>query len=101
MNDVFKGETLALDLSSLFGKKNAPLIGLDISTSGVKLVELSEAGKNEFRLERFASEPLPRGAVVDGNIENIEQVSEAVRRVWKKSGTRAKHVALAMPPATV
>ncbi len=92
---------MALDLGSLLGKKNPPLIGLDISTSGVKLVELSDAGKNEFRLERFASEPLPRGAVVDGNIENIEQVSEAVRRVWKKSGTRARHVAIAMPPASV
>ena len=90
---------MALDLGSLIGKKNAPLVGLDISTSGVKLVELSQVGKNELRLERFASEPLPRGAVVDGNIENIEQVSEAVRRVWKKSGTRAKHIALGMPPA--
>jgi type IV pilus assembly protein PilM len=92
---------LALDLGSLFGKKNAPLVGLDISTSGVKLVELSEVGKNELRLDRYATEPLPRGAVVDGNIENIEQVSEAVRRVWQKSGTRAKFVALGMPPASV
>jgi type IV pilus assembly protein PilM len=92
---------LALDIGWLVGKKNPPLVGLDISTSGVKLVELSEVGKNEFRLERFAAEPLPRGAVVDGNIENIEQVSEAVRRVWKKSGTRAKIVALGMPPASV
>lgn len=92
---------MALDLGFLVGKKNAPLVGLDISTSGVKLVELSEAGNNEFRLERFATEPLPRGAVVDGNIEDIEQVSEAVRRVWKKSGTRAKHVALGLPPASV
>lgn len=92
---------MALDLGSLFGKKNAPLVGLDISTSGVKLVELSEVGKNELRLDRYATEPLPRGAVVDGNIENIEQVSEAVRRVWQKSGTRAKFVALGMPPASV
>ena len=92
---------MALDLSALFGKKNPPMVGLDISTSGVKLVELSEVGKNELRLERFATEPLPRGAVVDGNIENIEQVAEAVRRVWKKSGTRAKFVALGMPPASV
>lgn len=92
---------MALDLGFLVGKKNPPLVGLDISTSGVKLVELSEVGKNELRLERFATEPLPRGAVVDGNIENIEQVSEAVRRVWKKSGTRAKLVALGMPPASV
>jgi type IV pilus assembly protein PilM len=92
---------LALDLGSLFGKKNAPLIGLDISTSGVKLVELSEVGKNELRLDRYGTEPLPKGAVVDGNIENIEQVSEAVRRLWKKSGSRAKLVALGMPSASV
>ena len=92
---------MALDLKTLFGRKNMALVGLDISTSGVKLVELSDAGKGELRLECFASEALPRGAVVDGNIENIEQVSEAVRRVWKKSGTRIKLVALGMPPASV
>ncbi len=90
-----------INLGSLFGQSSPPLLGLDISTSGVRLVELVDAGKNELRLERYASEPLPRGAVVDGNIENIEQVSEAVRRVWKKSGTRVKLVALGMPPASV
>lgn len=89
------------NIGALLGTKKPPLIGLDISTSGVRLVELAEAGKNELRLERYASEPLPRGAVVDGNIENIDQVSEAVRRVWKKSGTRIKLVALGMPPASV
>ena len=90
-----------ISLGSLFGKSSSPLAGLDISTSGVRLVELADAGKGEMRLERYAAEPLPRGAVVDGNIENIDQVSEAVRRVWKKSGTRARHVALGMPPAAV
>jgi type IV pilus assembly protein PilM len=90
-----------VNFGSLFGHARPPLLGLDISTSGVRLVELVEAGKDELRLERYASEALPRGAVVDGNIENIEQVSEAVRRVWKKSGTRVKLVALGMPPASV
>ena len=90
-----------VNLGTLFGKTSPPLVGLDISTSGVRLVELADAGKGELRLERYAAEPLPRGAVVDGNIENIEQVSEAVRRVWKKSGTRVKLVALGMPPASV
>jgi type IV pilus assembly protein PilM len=85
----------------LFGQSNPPLIGIDISTSGVRLVELADAGKGELRLERYASEPLPRGTVVDGNIENIEAVSEAVLRVWKKSGTKIRHVALGMPPAAV
>jgi type IV pilus assembly protein PilM len=88
-------------LGSLFGQSSPPLIGIDISTSGVRLVELGDGGKGAIRLERMASEPLPRGAVVDGNIENIDQVAEAVRRVWKKSGTRVKLVALGMPPVSV
>lgn len=92
---------MALDLGNLFSRPNSALVGIDISTSGVKLVELASAGKSDVRLERYASEPLPRGAVVDGNIENIEQVSEAIRRVWKKSGTKAKNVALGMPSAAV
>ncbi len=90
-----------INLGSLFGKSSPPLAGLDISTSSVRLVELADAGKGELRLERYAAEPLPRGAVVDGNIDNLDQVVEAVRRVWKKSGTRARHVALGMPPAAV
>ncbi|MYN02818.1 type IV pilus assembly protein PilM [Pseudoduganella sp. DS3] len=92
---------MSLDLKALFGGAQAPLVGLDISTSSVRLVELSDTGKDGVRLERCASEPLPRGAVTDGNIENMEQVVEAVRRLIKKSGTRAKHVALGMPPASV
>ncbi|MES2129684.1 MAG: pilus assembly protein PilM [Pseudomonadota bacterium] len=90
-----------INLSSLFSQASPPLLGIDISTSGVRLVELAMAGKDGLRLERYASEPFPRGAVVDGNIENIDQVAEAVRRVWKKSGTRIKLVALGMPPASV
>ncbi|GGI19570.1 pilus assembly protein PilM [Oxalicibacterium faecigallinarum] len=91
---------MAFDFGALFGRKSPPLIGLDISSSGVKLVELSEAGKS-LKLECFASEPLPRGAVVDGNIENIDQVSDAIARAWRKSGTRVKLVAMGMPPASV
>nr|WP_312514361.1 pilus assembly protein PilM [Massilia sp.] len=90
-----------INLGSLFGRSTPPMVGLDISTSGVRLVELADAGKGVVRLERYATEALPRGAVVDGNIENLEQVTDAVRRVWKKSGTRARHVALGMPPAAV
>ncbi|MQR02686.1 pilus assembly protein PilM [Glaciimonas soli] len=98
---------MALDLGLLFGRKNTPLVGIDISASSVRLVELSQVTERtktavaEFRLERFATEPLPRGAVVDGNIENIEQVTEVVRRLWKKSGASTKNVALGMPSASV
>ena len=89
------------DFKSLLGQANLPTVGIDISTSSVRLVELSRSGKQEVRLERYAAEALPRGAVVDGNIENFEQVVDAVRRVVKKSGTHARHVVLGMPPASV
>jgi type IV pilus assembly protein PilM len=103
------GDALALDIgtfvsdaiSRLTGKGNLPLIGLDISTTSVKLVELSEGSNKELRLERYASEPLPRGAMADGNIENIDQVAEAIRRVLAKSGTKTKKVSLGMPPSAV
>lgn len=91
----------SLDLGSLLGGKNPPLIGLDISSSSVKLVELTEGAKGAMRLERYAIEPLARGAVVDGNIENIEAVAEAIRRAWKKSGSKTRNVALALPSAAV
>lgn len=91
----------SLDLGSLFNRQNPPLIGLDISSSSVKLVELSEGGKGAYRLDRYAIEPLARGAVVDGNIENIEAVAEAIRRAVKKSGTKTRSVALALPSTAV
>ena len=90
-----------MDFKMLFGQGSAPLMGLDISTSSVRVVELAQGAKGEIRLERYAAEPLPRGAVVDGNIENMDQVAEVVRRVWKKSGSKAKLAALGMPPASV
>jgi type IV pilus assembly protein PilM len=92
---------LALDLATLLGRKNPPLLGLDISSSDIKLVELSEGSNKVYKLERYAIEPLPKGAVVDGNIENIDQVSEAITRLVKKSGTSVKNVAVAMPAAAV
>ncbi len=92
---------MGLELTSLFGKKNSPMIGLDISTSDIKLVELSRSGEKGFKLERCATEPLPKGAVIDGNIENLEQVTDAINRVLKRSGSGTRNVAIAMPASSV
>lgn len=83
--------------------KSPPLIGVDISSSSVKMVELSAVGKNKntYRIERYAIEPLPKDATLDGNIVNLEAVGESIRRGWKRMGTRLKNVALALPAATV
>src|SRR5881394_2766050 len=88
----------ALDL---FKTKSPSLIGVDIASTSLKLVELSEAGKGTYRLDRYASEPLPKDVVTDGNIINLDQVSDALKRAWKRLGSRNRNVALALPAAMV
>src|SRR5258706_6935317 len=82
----------------LFKAKAPPLFGLDISSSSVKMLEIVDAGKGAYRVERYAIEALPRDAVVDGNISNLEAVTESVRRAHKRLGTRTKDGAMAVPP---
>ena len=85
----------------IFSPKAPPLFGLDISSSSVKMLEIVDAGKGTYRVERYVIEPLPRDATVDGNISNLEQVVETVKRAYKRLGTRAKHVAMAVPTGAV
>ena len=86
---------------SIFSLKARPLIGLDISSSSVKLVELSDAGHGQQRIERYTIEALPRDSVVDGNIVSLESVAEAVKRAWKRLGSPIKYVAMALPASAV
>ena len=86
---------------SVLQTKSPPMIGVDISSTSLKLVELSELGKGAYRLERYAIEPLPRDVVTDGNIANLDQVSDALKRGWKRLGSRNRHVAMALPAAMV
>ncbi len=88
-------------LDSFLGRKHPPVIGLDISSSSVKLVELGQTTNGEFVLERFAAEPFEKGWITDGQIEKFDEVADAVRRVVSKSGTRTKHVVMAMPQSAV
>jgi len=91
---------LQFDLS-IFNPKARPLIGLDICSSSVKMVELSDAGKGVISIDRYVIESLPRDAVLDGNITNLEQVTETVNRAWKRLGSSTRYVAMALPTAAV
>lgn len=88
-------------LDTLLGRKFPPMIGLDISSSSVKLVELGRDKAGNLVLERCAIEPLERGWITDGNVEKFDEVAEAMRRVVKKSGTKTRNVAMALPPSAV
>src|SRR5512140_1158466 len=95
---------LAERLTSVFDllQTKAPsLVGVDISSMSIKMVELSDVGKGNYRLERYTVEPLPKDVVSDGNIANLDQVADALRRAWKRLGSRNRNVAMALPAAMV
>jgi type IV pilus assembly protein PilM len=86
--------------AQLFKRTKPPLIGLDISSTAVKLLELSRSGLR-YRVESYAVEPLPPNSVVEKNITDVEAVGEAIRRAVKRSGTRARHAAVAVAGSAV
>ncbi len=92
---------MRFDISALLNPKARPLLGMDISSSAVKLVELTANGKEGYRVERYTIEVLPKDAVSDGNIANMDGVVDAVKRAWKRLGTSTRNVAMALPGSAV
>jgi type IV pilus assembly protein PilM len=83
-----------------FNRQKPPLLGIDISTAAVKLLELSQIGQ-KYRVENYAIVPLPQDAVVDKNLAKVDIVSNAIKLATKQSGTRLKHAAVAVPTSSV
>jgi type IV pilus assembly protein PilM len=81
-------------------KKARPVIGLDISSTSVKLLELSRHG-DRYRVETYAVKPLPPNAVVEKNINDQEAVAEVIRAMVKQSKTKLKHAAVAVAGSAV
>ncbi len=78
-----------------FGNKKRPLLGLDITTSSIKLIELSQSGKH-FRVESYSAEPTPANAINEKNIVDSQAVGDAIRRAVKRSGSKTRDVAIAI-----
>ena len=89
-----------MSLAKFFKPKRPSILGLDISSTAVKLLELSKSG-SQYRVECYAVEPLPANSVVEKNITDVEAVGDAIRRVAKRSGARAKFAAAAVPGSAV
>ena len=76
------------------------MIGVDIGTSSVKVLQLGRAGSS-YRVEHVAVEPLPEGAYAEHSINKIDEVGEALKNAVKRSGSKAKHCALAVSGSAV
>lgn len=81
-------------------KPSKPMIGLDISSSAVKLIELSHNGDN-YKVEAYRVLPLPPNTVVEKNVADIEALADTISNVLKKSGTKVRDAAVAVAGSSV
>ena len=81
-------------------KRKEPILGIDISPSAIKLIELSRSGAR-FRVEAFAVEPLGEGMMEDRNLVDPEAIGEVIKRAYRRSGTRTRRAAVAVPTSNV
>src|SRR6056297_2960608 len=91
MNDIF---------AKLFGSAPPPLVGIDIGSSSVKLIQLSTTGSS-YRVEAFAVEPVPEGAVSEGVIAVPELIADAIKKAMQRGGFKAKNCAMAVTGSAV
>lgn len=84
----------------LLKKKGSAVLGLDISSTAVKLLELGQSG-SRYRVESYAVVPIPPQAVVEKSIADVEAVGSAIEKAVKRSGTRVKNAAVAVAGSAV
>ena len=80
--------------------RKSSLIGLDITATSVKLLELKPV-KAGYKVVSYTVEPLPANAVNEKNLQDAEAVGEAIKRAYVRSGSKTKACAVAVPSAMV
>jgi type IV pilus assembly protein PilM len=84
----------------LFGRKKSPLLGIDISSTSIKLLEFGCNGQRYY-VESYDIETVPSNSIIERNIVDVQLVGEAISRAVKKSGTRAQTAACAVSGSAV
>ena len=81
-------------------RKTKPVLGLDISSTSVKVLELSRQG-DTYRVESYAVKALPPNAVVEKNINEVEAVGETIKAAVRQSKSKLKDAAVAVAGSAV
>ncbi len=89
-----------MDFFDFFTKPSKPMLGMDISSSAVKLIELSKTG-DSFKVEAYRVLPLPPNTIVDKNIADLDALSETIAAVVKRSGTKLTDIVSAVSSSSV
>ena len=86
---------------SLFGKrKSPPVLGLDISTTTVKVLELSQSG-DQYKVEAYGVTSLAQDAVIEKSVQDVDGVARAIESVVNQSKTKLKTCSAAVAGSSV
>ncbi|HSE40725.1 MAG TPA: type IV pilus assembly protein PilM [Acidobacteriota bacterium] len=83
----------------LFGKPK-DLVGLDIGSHSIKLVEFKQRGKN-FELVSFGIQPLPPDSIVEGAIMDSSAVADAIDSLFVNNNVKRTEVATSVSGGSV
>ena len=76
------------------------MLGLDISSSAVKLIELSQSADG-YKVEAYRVMPLPANTVVEKNIADVDALAKTVEQLVNRSGTKLTDTAVAVSGSSV
>ncbi len=95
-------EKITSKLGSLgsFGKKASTLLGVDISSTSIKILQLSPHG-DKFKVDNYVIRPLPLNAVVEKNISDIDAVGECIAQALSIMKPTIKDAAVAVAGSAV
>lgn len=85
-------------MANVYRKKNGEMIGVDIGSTSIKVIKLSQVGQN-VRIDGYAIAPLAPGAVSDDSMDS-EEVTKKLKQAFKMLGVKPKTVAAFSVPAT-
>ncbi|NOR81496.1 MAG: type IV pilus assembly protein PilM [Methyloprofundus sp.] len=83
-----------------FNRKRDHLVGIDISTAAIKILELSKAG-TRYKVENYAVKALAQDAVIDSNVSNASMIADTIKLALRQSGSRTRHACVAISGSSV
>ena len=83
-----------------FTSRKSPVVGIDISSTSIKLIELSNSGSG-YRVEHYGVEPLPANSITEKVISDVDAVGDSIRKAVKKAGSKSKKCSLAVAGSAV
>ncbi|MDZ7925418.1 MAG: pilus assembly protein PilM [Marinagarivorans sp.] len=89
-----------MSVLSFLSKKSKPILGLDISSTTIKMIELARHG-DSYRVENYSVRPLPAGVVVEKNITDVDVVAQVIKATIQQARTKVRDVAVAVPGSAV